>query len=103
VVALPAPELLPEVRQAYQAGLMNPGFARLEEIERESQSQEPWRREKYTLITDAIAEMEWWAAFNKAGERPVKIGFIREVLVWPWISHIRPTLWKAAPGAALRG
>jgi Protein of unknown function (DUF1186)/SEC-C motif len=72
VAALPAPELLPEVRQAYQDGLAEPLFARLEEIEREAQSQKPWRREKYRIITDAIAEMEWWASFNKPGQAPRK-------------------------------
>jgi hypothetical protein len=74
VAALPAPELLPEVRRAYQEELIDPGFAGLDEIERESRNQKPWRREKYTVITDAIAEMEWWAAFNKSGQGPVKIG-----------------------------
>jgi hypothetical protein len=35
---LPAPELLADVRRAYEAGLVDPGFASLERIERGSQA-----------------------------------------------------------------
>jgi hypothetical protein len=67
VADLPAPELLEDVRQAYADGLVDSAFARLEGIERNLLKQEQWRREKYRVITDAIAEMEWWASFRKAG------------------------------------
>ena len=70
VADLPAPELLDNVRQAYADDLVDSSFARLEEIERNLRAQGQWRREKYRLITDAIAEMEWWASFNKAGQTP---------------------------------
>jgi hypothetical protein len=66
VANLPAPELLDYVRQAYEEGLVNPGFARLEGIERILREQEQGRRERKRVVTDAIAEMEWWEAFKKA-------------------------------------
>jgi len=67
VVDLPAPELLEDVRRAYADGLVNPGFAHLEGIEHNLRKQEQGFRERYRVITDAIAEMEWWASFNKQG------------------------------------
>ncbi len=72
VAELPAPELLPYVRQAYADGLANPGFAHLEGIERILREQEQGRRERKRVIADAIAEMEWWAAFRKAGQSSAK-------------------------------
>jgi hypothetical protein len=68
VVELPAPELLEEVRQAYAGGLADPGVVRLEELERDLLNREPRPPERYGLITDAIKEMEWWAAFDPEEE-----------------------------------
>jgi len=70
VADLPAPELLPEVRQAYSEGLVDEGVADLEGIERDLASPELWRRESRTVITDAIGEMEWWACFHPDGSGP---------------------------------
>jgi hypothetical protein len=64
VVNLPAPELLEEVRQAYAANLIDPGFATLEGVERDLAAGEPWGREENPLITDAIVELEGWASFK---------------------------------------
>lgn len=63
---LPAPELLEEVRKAYQEGLLELSQLDLEHIEHGLQSGEGRGRENYTVITDAIAEMRWWACFNKS-------------------------------------
>ena len=59
---LPAPELLEEVRQAYARGFADPEYVSLEDIERDFVTHQS--REKSTLITDAISEMEWWACFD---------------------------------------
>jgi hypothetical protein len=72
VADLPAPELLECVRQAYAQGLVNPWFASLEGIERTLREREQGRREKGRVITDAIAEMEWWATFHKSGQASSK-------------------------------
>jgi hypothetical protein len=72
VANLPAPELLESVRQAYAEGLVNPWFASLEGIERILREHERGPREKFRVITDAIAEMEWWASFKKPGGRLAK-------------------------------
>ena len=64
VADLPAPELLEEVRQADTEGLMNYSVADLEWIEKEIASPYPWRRDRHRLITEAIGEMEGWAAFQ---------------------------------------
>lgn len=72
VSRLPAPELLEDVRQAYQADLLEINHQDLEHFEREMRGQEAWGREKYTVITDAIAEMEWWASFKQGGQASAK-------------------------------
>ncbi len=64
VADLSAPELLEDMRRAYEDDLVDPGFARLEGIERDLRHPEGRYREPYHVITDAIAEMEWWAAFH---------------------------------------
>ena len=63
VADLPAPELLEEVRQAYRDDLVEE--ADREDIELELLSPEPWGRNRFGLITDAIATMEWWASFHR--------------------------------------
>jgi len=73
VADLPAPELLEEVRQAYADGLVDTKVADLEGIERDVKAPEPWRRDRRYLITDAIAEMEWWASFHLEDSRPKKL------------------------------
>ena len=72
VADLPAPELFEHVRQAYAEGLVNPWFASLEGIERTLHEREDGRREKGRCITNAIAEMEWWASFRKSGKTSAK-------------------------------
>ncbi len=67
---MPAPELLEDVRRAYEDGLIDPGFASLEGIERDLRFRPEGRRERHYVITDAINEMEWWAAFHPADSRP---------------------------------
>ena len=64
VADLPAPELLEEVRQAYAEGLIDDTVADLAGIERDIAAPKPWHRDRQRLITDAIAEMEWWACFH---------------------------------------
>ena len=73
VADLPAPELLEEVRQAYAEGLVDDTVADLEGIERDIASPKPWRRDRQHLITDAIAEMEWWASFHPEDSWPKKL------------------------------
>ena len=73
VADLPAPELLEEVRQAYAEGLVDRTVADLAGIERDVASPKPWRRERQHLITDAIAEMEWWASFHPEDSVPTRL------------------------------
>jgi Protein of unknown function (DUF1186)/SEC-C motif len=70
VADLPAPELLEEVRQAYAEGLVDESVVDLEGIERDSAAPSPWRRDRHTLISDAIGEMEHWACFHPPESRP---------------------------------
>jgi hypothetical protein len=60
VADLPAPELLEEVRWAYAEGLVDDTVADLEGLERDMSAPRPVHRDGHHLITDAIAEMEWW-------------------------------------------
>jgi hypothetical protein len=77
VADLPAPELLEEVRQAYAEGLVDESVADLKGIERDSTAPESWRRERSTLITDAIGEMEHWACFHPEESRPRRLAEVR--------------------------
>lgn len=61
---LPALELLEEVRQTFQEDLVEGGLSDLKRIEHKLINQEPQDREQYSIISDAIAEMEWWSAFH---------------------------------------
>jgi len=70
---LPAPELLTEVRQAYAEDLIDEDVARLEGIERDMAAPDPRRREQSHLITDAIAEMQCWAAFHLEDSWPQRL------------------------------
>jgi hypothetical protein len=73
VADLPVPELLAEVRQAYAEDLIDEDVARLEGIERDMAAPDPRRREQSHLITDAIAEMQWWAAFHPGDSWPKRL------------------------------
>ena len=70
VADLPAPELLKEVRQAYAEGLIDDTVADLEGIESDLTQPNPGRLERRHLITDAIAEMEWWSSFHPEDHWP---------------------------------
>ncbi len=72
VADLPAPELIEEVRQAYKDELVDPEFADLEGIERDLLHPDLRYRERYTIITDAINEMEGWACFHPEDSQPQK-------------------------------
>ncbi len=67
---LPAPELLEDVRRAYEDGLVDPRFASLRGIERDLLRHDQKDRGNYTVITDAIGEMQWWASFHPEGGVP---------------------------------
>jgi hypothetical protein len=72
VARLPAPEFLEDVRQAYKADLLEISHEDLEHIERELGSHERRDWGKNAVITDAIAEMEWWASFKNSGRAASK-------------------------------
>ncbi len=77
VADLPAPELLEDVRQAYAD---QPGEAievDLVSIERQLSHPEPRGLHQRGLITDAIAEMEWWACFHPEGSGPKRLPKLR--------------------------
>jgi preprotein translocase subunit SecA len=50
--------------------LVDETVADLEEIEQDLAVPEPSRHERQHLITDAIAEMEWWASFHPEDSLP---------------------------------
>ena len=69
---LPAPELLGDLRQVFKDGLVDPGYAGLAELERDAlvpfEKKDNWKREKLSsLVSDAVSEMSWWAAFAADG------------------------------------
>jgi len=70
VADLPAPELLEDVRRAYEDGLVDPDFADLAGIERDLRTRPQGQRERHHVITDAIAEMERRDSFDREEQRP---------------------------------
>lgn len=68
VADLPAPELLPYVRKAYEDELVNPMFSSLEDIEKDVLAPKQYRKERLHLIDDTIADMKSWACFHGDNE-----------------------------------
>src|SRR6516164_739601 len=64
-------ELLDDIKQAYEDGLVDPGYIRFENVKRDLAvgkdrilarlADDPHRR----LVEDTVAEMEWWACFRE--------------------------------------
>jgi hypothetical protein len=73
VADLPAPELLAELRWAFDEGLADPDVASLEGLERDLREPKELRPDQSPVITDAIAEMEWWAAFHPDETTPEEV------------------------------
>ena len=72
VADLPAPELIEDVRQAFADDLVEMGVSDLKWIERTVVNPDRRLRDHFSVITDAIAEMEWWASFHPEDSRPKK-------------------------------
>jgi len=68
VADLRAPELMDEVRRAYADGLI--GRLDFEGIEKEVMTTPREQHDQFRIVTDAIAEMEWWAAFDDEEDQP---------------------------------
>lgn len=66
-------ELYADIKHAYDNELIEPGFIGLDDIEATLQRgkarvlDELQQNPRYSLITDAITEMEWWACFHPEG------------------------------------
>lgn len=70
VADMRAPELLDEIRRAYAEDLVYPGVVGLAEVERDLVLPPPPNMDQHRLITDCVAEMQHWAAFNPAAAQP---------------------------------
>jgi hypothetical protein len=63
-------ELYDDIKHAYDDELIEPGFIGLDDIDETLQRgkvhvlDELRRNQRYSLITDTITEMEWWACFQ---------------------------------------
>jgi hypothetical protein len=73
VADLPAPELTPDLRQAFADGLVDDSYADLAELEQDArvpfEKKVDWKREKLSsLVSDAVSEMSWWHAFRADDE-----------------------------------
>jgi hypothetical protein len=91
IAHMPAPELLEDVRRAYEDGLVDPGFASLEGVERDLLSSPEGCRDRHYVITDAIKEMEWWAAFHPEGTRPRPLPKLKAPIAPPEpASYVKP-------------
>ncbi len=62
-------ELMDDLRSAWEEELISPGMINWDDIEawhaRGKDSCLQCMKEKYTLITDVVEEMAWWACFDK--------------------------------------
>jgi hypothetical protein len=102
VADLPAAELLAEVRHAYADGLVDDTVADLEGIERDMAAPKPWRRDRRHLITDAIAEMEWWASFHPEDSWPKKLPKVDSPVPPPPTPTLPPLSEYVAPQPVVR-
>jgi hypothetical protein len=63
-------EVYEDIKHAYEDDLVEPFFMQLEEVEKtlsygkESVLNDLQKNRSYSLITDTISEMEWWACFR---------------------------------------
>jgi hypothetical protein len=85
--------LIEDVRQAYSDGLVDHNFADLEGIERDLLLHDAGRRDRHYVITDAIAEMEWWASFHLDETQPHPIP--NEETTIPGPSLVSPIVYAA--------
>jgi hypothetical protein len=66
-------ELYDDIKHAFTEELIEPGFIGLEDIDatlqrgKERVLDELHHNQRYSLITDTITEMEWWACFHPEG------------------------------------
>ena len=66
-------ELYTDIKHAYDEELIEPGFIGLDDIDetlqrgKERVLDELHHNQRYSLITDAITEMDWWACFHPEG------------------------------------
>ena len=93
---MPAPELREDVRRAYADNLVDPSFARLTGIERDLGPRPQGRRERHYVITDAIAEMEWWDSFDPEEQGSMKLPEPQRPRRCP-PRHRPPVTWTRGP------
>jgi hypothetical protein len=112
VADLPAPELVGDLRQAFQDGLVDEDYAELADLERDSlvpfEKKDQWKQEKLSsLVSDAVTEMSWWAAFAADdGPEPSRLP-PEPIAPPPPLRAIEPEETQAAalatpPGAGIR-
>lgn len=65
-------EVAEDLRQAYDEGLINPGFIAWEEIQEEltkgPEATLERVKDRYTLIENVVEEMQWWPCFHEDAE-----------------------------------
>ena len=66
-------ELYTDIKHAYDEELIEPGFIGLDDVDKtlkrgkERVLDELHHNQRYSLITDTITEMDWWACFHPEG------------------------------------
>lgn len=66
-----APELLAEIEEAYENGLIDPSFIGLDDVKRDLARGKDWAMEQLArdphrhLIDDTVKEMAWWDSFQE--------------------------------------
>ena len=71
-------EMYEDIKRSYQDDLVEPYFVSMEDVEhsmamgKEAVLEDLKKNRNYTLITDAIRDMEWWACFKPPKLAPVK-------------------------------
>ena len=88
-------EVLDEIRQACEDGLVEPRWSNVEEAMAGGKEQALQRlsRSRHLVITDVAAEMEWWACFHKDSERARARALDRR---YPW-PGVRAPVQPAKP------
>ncbi|MGI8785002.1 MAG: DUF1186 domain-containing protein [Acidobacteriota bacterium] len=85
-------ELFDDIRRAYQEGLVDSGFIRIENIQRDVAlgmdralvrlANDPHHR----MVQNTVREMEWWACFRSERQEEAELGHETS-----WANRLRPT------------
>jgi preprotein translocase subunit SecA len=111
VADLPAPELIEDLRKAYEDRVVDSCVVGLKELEQDAlvplDKKPESNRERTNLVSDAISEMDWWYAFHVDDDaEPVELDEVVDEPMLPLPSihppQIAETVRDPVPSTGIR-